>query len=85
MVTDFLLNPIFGLIDTILSPLSLLSWTLDKIMNIPLLTSFLEVVAYVIPWAYLYPLVVIIFGIIGIKIAISLIKFIKGFIPGLGG
>ena len=66
-----------------LSPLNLVSWTLDKIMNIPLLTSFLEVVAYIIPWGYLYPLILIIFGIIGFKIIISLIKTIWDILPVL--
>ncbi len=83
MVTNFLLNPIFNFVNILLSPLNLVSWTLDKIMNIPLLTSFLEVVAYIIPWGYLYPLILIIFGIIGFKIIISLIKTIWDILPVL--
>lgn len=85
MLIEFIFNPIFSLISLILSPLNGFAWTIDKLLNVPLLMEFFSVVAYVIPWAYLYPLIVITFTIIGLRISISLIKFIRGFIPTMGG
>lgn len=81
MVTDFLLNPIFSFIDLLLTPLNLVSWTVDTLINIPLLTDFFSVIAYVMPWSYVTPLIFIIFSIIGFKIVISLIKTIWELLP----
>ena len=55
MLIEFAFNPIFNLISLILAPLNGFAWTIDKLINIPLLVDFFSVIAYVIPWAYLYP------------------------------
>lgn len=82
MITDAILNFFSVLANTILSPLSIIDIGVDLVTSIPVVTKFILFVAYVVPWDNLVPLFVIVFGLIGFRIGIALVKFVIAFIPG---
>ncbi len=81
MITDAILNFFAVLANTILSPLSIIDVGVDLITSIPVVTKFILFVAYVIPWDNLVPLFAIVLALIGLRIGISLVKFIITFVP----
>ena len=81
MIFDAILLLFEGLIRVLLAPLTLVNITVDFISSISAIRPFLQVVAYLIPFSNILPLIVLSFSILGIKITISIITFILKFIP----
>lgn len=85
MIVDSILLLIEGLVNILLAPLSVINIGIDFISSIPIIVSFLNVVVYVLPWDNLLPLFVLLIGLFSFRIVVALIRFIKSFIPTMGG
>ena len=81
MIVDAILLLVQGVLNVLLAPLTIINIAVDFVAGIPVLGSFINVVAYVLPWAKLLPLITLIVGIFTLRIGIALVRLIKGFIP----
>lgn len=81
MITDLILLVFQGVLNIVLAPLTVLNIAVDFVGSIPVVTQFLQVVAYMIPFDNLLPLIVLVIASIVFRIGIALVKFIIEFIP----
>ena len=81
MITDGNLLVFQGLINIILSPLSIINISVDFISNITPVTQFLQIVAYILPLSNLMPLITLIITLSLFRIAVALVKLVVEFIP----
>lgn len=81
MITDGILLVFQGLINIILSPLSIINISVDFISNITPVTQFLQIVVYILPWSNLMPLITLIITLSLFRIAVALVKLVVEFIP----
>ena len=84
MIINGILLIIQGILNVLLLPLSGLNITIDFIGSIPVVTQFLQVVAYVLPWDNLTPLIIFTIAMFTFRAVLSLIKLIWHFIPIAG-
>lgn len=83
MIIDLILNLLQGILQLLLSPLELINITIDFTSNFSVINEFLSVIAYILPWNNILPLIAIVVGIVVFKAGISLIKTIWALIPVL--
>ena len=76
MIVDMILTVLATVLNILLAPLEAVNIGIDLVVSIPVVASFLQVVAYLIPWANLLPL-------FGIVVAILLLKIIIAFVTGV--
>lgn len=81
MITNGILLVLQGVVNILLAPLTIINIAVDFVAAIPVITQFIQVVAYVLPWGNLLPLVVLTIALFVLRIAISLIKTIWNLIP----
>ena len=81
MLIDIILTLLAGILNLLLSPLEVVNIAIDFVSSIPILTSFLQVVAYLLPWSNLLPLFVIVIAILNFKLIISFITAVWRLIP----
>lgn len=81
MITDGILLVFQGLINIILSPLSIINISVDFISNITPVIQFLQIVAYILPLSNLMPLITLIITLSLFRIAVALVKLVVEFIP----
>lgn len=84
MVIDGILLVFQGFLNILLAPLSVVNIGVDLVSSIPYVSQFLQVVAYVLPWDNLLPLILLMIALFLFRIGIAVLNFIKGFIPFLG-
>ena len=82
MVTDTLINIVFLIINTILSPLERLSFNFDITKLEPIL-QYIRMAMYIIPFAQLSPIFVFFVGMMAFRIMVSIIKTIWDLLPVL--
>lgn len=85
MIFDAILLLLQRIIQILLAPLTVLNIGIDLVSSIPVVTEFLQVVAYMIPWSNILPLILLMILILLFKSVVSIITFLMKFIPGLGG
>lgn len=76
LIVDLILLVFKSILNLLLSPIALLDISIDFLASFPIVGSFLQVVAYVIPWSNILPLIVLIIAIFVFRIAMSLFKLI---------
>lgn len=81
MILDGILLVLQGVLNIILAPLTVLNIGIDFISSIPIVTQFLQIVAYIFPWNYLLPIFAVVVGIFVFRIGLSLVKLFLRFIP----
>lgn len=84
MITNAILLVFQGILNILLLPLSALNVAIDFISSIPIVTQFLQVIAYVLPWDNLVPLIIFTITMFTFRAVLSLIKLIWHFIPIAG-
>lgn len=84
MIVNSILLIIQGILEVLLLPLTGLNISIDFISSIPVVTEFLQIVAYVLPWSNLSPLFSLVIAIFVFRAVIALIKLIWTFIPIIG-
>ena len=81
MILDAILLLFQGIINVLLAPLSVINWAVDLVSSVPVIANFLSIVAYVLPWGNILPLISLIVGMFIFRIFISLIKTIWELLP----
>ena len=80
-----LLSGLFGILkgalEVLLAPLEVFNIAIDFISSIPVLVSFFQIIAYIIPWSNILPLIALTVAIILFKSVVSLLKTIWGVLP----
>ena len=84
MIIDAILLVFQGFLNIILSPLTVLNLGIDLVSSIPVISSFLGVVAYVLPWYNILPIITFIILMFIFRAGLALIRLIKSFIPTMG-
>lgn len=84
MITNGILLVCQGILNILLLPLTGLNVAIDFLGSIPVVTQFLQVVAYVLPMDNLSLLIIFIISMFTFRASIALIKFIWKFIPIFG-
>lgn len=84
MIIDEILLVIKIFVEIILSPLTVLNIAIDFVGSIPVVMSFVQIVAYVIPWSNILPIILLIFAIFVFRIIVALINLVLKFVPFLG-
>lgn len=83
MIIDAILLVFQGVLEIVLSPLTVINIGIDFIASIPVIGSFVNVVAYILPWSNLFPLFVLLIALFSLRIVIAIVRFIISIIPGL--
>ena len=81
MITNAILLVLQGALSVILLPFTAINIAIDFISGIPVFVSFLQVVAYLMPWSNILPIIVLNVAIVVFKIAVTLIKTVWAVIP----
>ena len=81
MITNGILLVFQGIINVLLSPLTVLNISIDFLSSIPYINDFLCVCAYLLPFNNLLPLIILVCSIFVFRITVSIIKLVLDFIP----
>lgn len=84
MIVNGILLLVQGILNVLLAPLELINITIDFISSIPVVMEFLQVVAYLLPWTNIIPVINLTIGIFVFRGVLALIKLIWHFIPIVG-
>lgn len=77
MIVEGLIGILKVLLNILLAPIGILSVPINFVASIPIVSTFLRVVAYILPWSNIQPLIIFIVAIFTFRIAISVFFFIK--------
>ena len=83
MIVDMLLLILQGIVEVLLLPLTAINIGVDFIASIPVIVEFLQIIAYILPWSNLFPLIILTVALFGFRIVISLVKTIWDLLPVL--
>ena len=81
MIVDLLLLVLQGALSILLLPLTVVNIVVDFVSGITVFVSFLQVIAYILPWSNILPLIVLTIGLIGLRIGIAIVKTIWDLLP----
>ena len=81
MIVDLLLLVLQGALSSLLLPLTVVNIVIDFVSGITVFVSFLQVIAYILPWSNILPLIVLTIGLIGLRIGIAIVKTIWDLLP----
>ena len=81
MIVDVLLLVLQGALSILLLPLTVVNIVIDFVSGITVFVSFLQVIAYILPWSNILPLIVLTIGLIGLRIGIAIVKTIWDLLP----
>lgn len=81
MIVNGILLVFQGFLNILLLPVTAIDITIDFISSIPIVTQFLQVITYILPWRNILPIIAFIILLTIFKTTISLIKLIINFIP----
>ena len=84
MIVDLILVLVKGILEVLLLPLTAINIVVEVASSIPVVSEFLQIVAYLLPWSNILPLIVIVIGIFVFRIAMAVVRAIWHFIPILG-
>ena len=84
MILNAILFILQGILSLLLAPLSILNIGIEFVVTIPIISNFIGVVAFVLPWEHLTPLITVVIGIFLFRASFSVIKTIWHFIPIVG-
>lgn len=80
MIFEALLNVVFGVVNAILTPVSVIGWGFDLALCSPL-GDILKVIYYVLPIGKLSPIITFIISMFVFRAVIALIKTIWAVLP----
>jgi len=80
MITDIILDAIFGIISVLLLPLEVINFGIDLIMIEPVL-QFFRMAVFLIPITQLMPIFLFFVSMMSFRIVVSIIKTIWDLLP----
>ena len=81
MIINLILLLVKGILDILLLPLTVVNIGIDFVSSIPVVAEFIQIVAYVLPWSNIMPLIIFVFSLFLFRGVLALIKLIWNFIP----
>lgn len=81
MIIDLCLGVLQGFLTIVLAPLEVINIAVDFVASMPVVMSFLQIVAYIFPWSNLLPLFTIVVAVLSFKALIGIIHGIYNLIP----
>ena len=81
MIIDLILTLLSNVLGVLLAPLEVINIGIDLVSSIPVVSSFIQVIAYLLPWSNLIPLFIIVFAALNFKVIISTITALWNLIP----
>lgn len=84
MIVDGILLIVQGILNVLLSPLTVINVGVDFVSSIPIVTEFLQIGAYLLPMSNLMPLISLTISLFVFRISVAVIKTIWKFIPVIG-
>ena len=83
MIIDGVLLILQGIVNVLLAPLIPLNWAITTAFSIDVISDFINIVAFVLPWPNLVPIIVFIIAMFAFRIIVVLIKTIWDLLPVL--
>lgn len=81
MIINLFLLVLQGALSILLLPLTVVNIVIDFVSGITVFVSFLQVIAYILPWSNILPLIVLTIGLIGLRIGIAIVKTVWDLLP----
>lgn len=81
MIIDGVLIILQGIVNVLLAPLSVINWVVTTGINIGVISDFINIIAFVLPWKNILPIITFIFGMFAFRAIIALIKTIWDLLP----
>lgn len=81
MIIDLFLLVLQGVLSILLLPFTVVNIAVDFIASIPVITQFLQVIAYILPWSNLLPLIAIVIGLVVFRIGVAIVTTVVNVIP----
>ena len=81
MIINLFLLVLQGALSILLLPLTVVNIVIDFVSGITVFVSFLQVIAYILPWSNILPLIVFTIGLIGLRIGIAIVKTVWDLLP----
>ena len=81
MIINGFLLILQGIVNILLLPLVPLNWAITTGFSIGIISDFINIVAFVLPWSNLVPIIVFIIAMFAFRAIIALIKTIWQLLP----
>lgn len=81
MIIDLIFGVVAGVLNIVLAPFEIVNIGIDIVSSIPVVEDFVRVVAYLLPFSNLLPIIIISFSILFLRICIGVWRAILGIIP----
>ena len=81
MILDLILLVLQGVLNIVLAPLTALNIGIDFISSLPVVVQFLQIVAYILPWSNILPLLILAIGIGLFRLNAAIVHTIVEFLP----
>lgn len=75
MILDGILLVFQGVLNVILSPLTVVNLGIDLLGSIPIVAQFLQLVAYILPWTNLLPIFALVISLFIFRIMLAISRF----------
>ena len=83
MIINGFLLILQGIVNILLLPLVPLNWAITTGFSIGVISDFINIVAFVLPWSNIVPIIRFIVAMFGFRLIVSLIKTIWELLPVL--
>lgn len=83
MIINAFLLILQGIVNVLLLPLTPLNWGINTALNISVISDFINIVAFVLPWSNILPIITFIVAMFAFRAIIALIKTIWDLLPVL--
>lgn len=83
MIINAFLFILQGILDILLLPLTPLNWAITTGFSIGVISDFINIVAFVLPWSNILPIIIFIIAMFAFRAIIALIKTIWDLLPVL--
>lgn len=81
MIVDGILVILQGIVNILLAPIQILNWVTTTAVSIGVISDFINIIAFVLPWKNIVPIITFIIGMFAFRAIISLIKTIWELLP----
>ncbi len=83
MIIDLIFGVVAGVLNIVLAPFEIVNIGIDIVSSIPVVEDFVRVVAYLLPFSNLLPIIIISFSILFLRICIGVWHAVLNLIPVL--
>lgn len=81
MIIDGVLIILQGIVNILLAPLNVINWVVTTGISIGVISDFINIIAFVLPWKNIIPIITFIIAMFAFRAIISLIKTIWDLLP----